>query len=144
MAKAIGIIILLLASGLIACLLFIDMERHVTGAVGNNQASAQTADSRISALAAELKDKGWIVCCARGENGTWDLFASRPDGSNRRNLTNTPEYEEAAPLYTRDSGKLLYRRMAKGTEIHHDLWGFQGQLMMADADGSNAVPFWGR
>ena len=29
--------------------------------------------------------------------------------------------------------------MARGTVVHHDKWGFQGQLMIADSDGSNAA-----
>jgi len=91
----------------------------------------------VAKLVNDIKQKGWIVYCARSENGTWDLFASRPDGSQKRNITNSPDYEEAAPLFSRDSQKLLYRRMKKGTTISHDLWGFQGQLIVAKADGSN-------
>ena len=94
-----------------------------------------------SEFALEIRNKGWIVYCARGDNGTWDLFASRPDGSSRQNVSNTPDYEEAGPSFSQDGERLLFRRLKKGTLINHDLWGFQGQLMLADADGSNAAPF---
>ena len=80
---------------------------------------------------------GWIAYSSRADNGSWDIFLSRPDGSERRNITNTPDTEEAAPRYNLDGSKMLYRRLAKGTTIDHDLWGFLGQLTVADANGSN-------
>ena len=83
-------------------------------------------DDKVAQLAKEVSGKGWIVYASRGENGTWDLFLMRPDGSQRRNITNTPDYEEGGPRFSPDGKKLLYRRFAKGTVIHHDLWGFQG------------------
>jgi len=100
-------------------------------------AACAQPDPRVAELAREVADKGWIVYGARGDNGTWDLFVSRPDGSRRRNVTNTPEFEEAAPRLSPDSTKLLYRRMAKGAVINHDKWGFQGRLVIADANGAN-------
>jgi Tol biopolymer transport system component len=96
-------------------------------------------DEKVAQLAKEVGDKGWIVYAARGDNGTWDLFVMRPDGSQRRNITNTPDYEEGGPRFSPDGKKLLYRRFIKGTQIDHDLWGFQGNLMIANSDGSNPV-----
>jgi Tol biopolymer transport system component len=96
-------------------------------------------DEKVAQLAAEVRGKGWIVYAARGENGTWGLFLMRPDGSERRNITNTPEYEEGGPRFSPDGRQLLYRRFVKGTVIHHDLWGFQGELMIARSDGSAPV-----
>lgn len=94
-------------------------------------------DPRVADLAEEVQTKGWIMYAARCErNGTWDLFVSRPDGSQRRNVTDTPDYEEGGPYFSPDQTQLLYRRFAKGTVIHHDLWGFQGQLVVAKANGS--------
>lgn len=89
-----------------------------------------------SALADEVRSKGWILFSARSDNGTWDLYLARPDGSSARNLTNTPEYEEAAPRFSPDSSRILYRRLEKGAKIDHDKWGFTGQLVMANPDGS--------
>jgi len=96
-------------------------------------------DERVVQLAKEVGNKGWIAYSSRSENGTWDLFLSRPDGSQRRNITNTPEYQEAAPLFSPDHKKMLYRRIAKGSKISHDKWGFQGRLVMANADGTNTM-----
>ena len=101
-------------------------------------ADSPKKDKHIDQLAEEVSNKGWIVYSARSkQNGTWDLFLSRPDGSQRRNITDTAEFEEGAPRFSPDSKKLLYRRYKKGTEIHHDLYGFSGQLVIAEANGAN-------
>ncbi len=68
----------------------------------------------VARLAAEVRGKGWIVFPARSEQGDWDLFLMRPDGSQRRALTRTPEWNEAAPQFSRDSTRLLYRRLKRG------------------------------
>lgn len=104
---------------------------------------AGAQEDRAAQLAKEVAGKGWIAYAARGDNGTWDLFLMRPDGSERRNITNTSDYEEGGPRFSPDGTRLLYRRFAKGAVINHDLWGFQGELMIADAGGSNPVPIGG-
>ncbi|MEW6238491.1 MAG: hypothetical protein AB1656_24155 [Candidatus Omnitrophota bacterium] len=105
------------------------------GAMGSEQ------DARVDQLVNEIANKGWIAYSARSDNGTWDIFFSRPDGSQRRNISNTADYEEAAPLFSCDGKRMLYRRIAKGATINHDLWGFQGQLILADADGGHPQVF---
>ena len=101
--------------------------------------AAGSSEDRVAQLAKEVGGTGWIAFAARAENGTWDLFLMRPDGSERRNITNTPDFEEGGPRFSPDGKRLLYRRFARGTVINHDLWGFQGNLMISDPDGSNAV-----
>jgi len=93
-------------------------------------------DNEASKLREEVRDKGWLSYSSRSDNGTWDVFLSRPDGSQRRNITNTPDYEEAAPRFSPAGDKLLYRRLIKGTTINHDQYGFQGQLVIAMSDGT--------
>ncbi len=100
-------------------------------------AHERPADPRIAGLADELRDKGWIAYSAYTDNGGWDLFLCRPDGSHVRNITNTPDSREAAPRFSPDGRRLMYRRLPKDATISHDRWGFQGILMIADADGSN-------
>ena len=99
-------------------------------------AEEKKGDPRVAAVAKEVHDKGWIVYGARSPQGDWDLFIMRPDGSNVRNLTNTPDYSEAAPRFSPDGKKLLYRRLAKKGTIDHDNWGFQGELVISEPDGS--------
>jgi len=105
--------------------------------------AAGAQEDRAAQLAKEVAGKGWIAYAARGENGTWDLFLMRPDGSDRRNVTNTADFEEGGPRFSPDGKRLLYRRFAKGTVINHDLWGFQGNLMIAEPDGANPVQIGG-
>lgn len=88
-------------------------------------------------LREEVRSKGWIAYSSRSDNGTWDIFLSRPDGSHQKNITNTSEYEEAAPRFSPAGDGLMYRRLAKGTTINHDQWGFQGNLVISRPDGSD-------
>src|ERR1035437_7743216 len=78
------------------------------------------------ALAKEVSGLGWIAFGARTEKGDWDLFVMRPDGSGRRNLTNTSDYNEAAPRFSPDGRKLLYRRLDKNVQIDGNRYGMQG------------------
>ena len=74
-------------------------------------------DEKVAQLAKEVSGKGWIAYASRGDNGTWDLFLMRPDGSGRRNITNTPDYEEGGPRFSPDGKKLLYRAAGLGSPI---------------------------
>jgi len=105
------------------------------------RAESMTTDPRVAALANEVCDKGWIVFGARSERKDWDLYLMRPDGSARRNITNTPKATEAAPRFSPDGKRLLFRRLPRAAIISHDLWGFQGKLVIANADGSDPVVF---
>ena len=92
----------------------------------------------LAKLAAEVKSLGWIVFPAKSDQGDWDLFVMRPDGSDRRNLTNTRDANESYPLFSRDGSKLLYRRLKSGEKIDGNRYGEQGVPMVARADGMNA------
>ena len=90
-------------------------------------------------LAAEVQSKGWIAYGARSPNGDWDLFLCRPDGSSVRPLTRTPASSEFAPQFSRDGRKLLYRRMPASEKLDNNRHGEQGELVLANADGSKPV-----
>lgn len=96
-------------------------------------------DPRVSRLARDVHNKGWIVYSARTEQGDWDLFLVRPDGSHRHNLTNTPTVHELGGRFSPDGKKILYRRIARDARIRQDGWGSLGELVISNADGSNAV-----
>lgn len=98
-----------------------------------------TPDRDTAALQREIAGKGWIVYSAITERGDWDLFRSRPDGSERRNLTRTPETHEVGGRFSPDGRLVLFRRIAKDTKFNHDRWGAMGQLVIANADGTNPV-----
>ncbi len=100
--------------------------------------SGAWATGQTRELAEEVRDKGWIVFCARAEAGDWDLFLCRPDGSDLRNVTRTPQYNEAAPQFSRDGRRLLYRRLPRNETISGNRYGEQGQLIFANSDGTGA------
>src|SRR6478736_3235178 len=78
---------------------------------------AQKRSPAALALAREVSDMGWIAFGARTAHGDWDLFVMRPDGSQLRNLTNTPDNNEAAPRFSPDGRKVLYRRLGKEKRV---------------------------
>jgi len=119
------------------------MARHPVAAMCLAFAAASLAaqppasDPRAAKLAEEVRGKGWIVFSARSPKGDWDLFLMRPDGSQRRNLTNTPGSGEGGARFSPDGTRLLYRRFPRDETISHDKWGFQGELVIANADGTS-------
>jgi Tol biopolymer transport system component len=94
-------------------------------------------DPRTAQLAREVRNLGWIAFGARSEKGDWDIFVMRPDGSHRRNLTNTPDFNEASPRFSPNGEKLMYRRLKRDRNIDGNRYGAQGELVIANADGSN-------
>lgn len=97
---------------------------------------ASAGDEHTARLATEVRTKGWIAFAARSEAGDWDLFLMRPDGSVRQALTHTPEWNEAAPQFSRDGNRLLYRRLKRAETIEGNRYGEQGALVLAKSNGS--------
>ena len=112
------------------------MLMGVAACAADGGGTPATSDGVVE-LGRQVRGLGWVVYSARGENGTCDLFLCRPDGSQNRNITKTVDFEEAVPRFSVDGRRLLYRRMRAGTVVSHDRCGMQGQLMIADANGSN-------
>src|ERR1019366_2957403 len=106
-------------------------------------AQSPRADAGANVLAGEVASRGWILFSTKTGQGDYDLFLSRPDGSSRRNLTQTPDANEFGGRFSPDGKRMLYRRQARGpangadTGINHDLWGTKGALVVAKADGSD-------
>jgi len=97
-------------------------------------------DASAQALAQEVRDKGWIVFSAANEGGDWDLFLMRPDGADRKRLTDTRQFNEAGAKFSRDGKKLLYYRMPVAERVDNNTYGLF-ELMIADSDGGNAVSY---
>lgn len=106
------------------------------------------AAAEVQKLKTEVATKGWILFSAKTEKGDYDLFLSRPDGSEKRNLTQTPDWNEFGGRFSADGKHMLYRRLPqssvepgkRGGAINHDLWGSTGILLFANADGSEPQP----
>ena len=98
-------------------------------------------DDAVAQLAAEVRRHGWIVFAARSDQGDWDLFLCRPDGSALRNLTRTPAHSEGAPQFSRDGRRLLYRRLPRDATFDGNRYGAQGALVLANSDASSPTVF---
>ena len=109
--------------------------------LAGSAAADQRSGRAARELAAEVSQKGWIVYSARTKTGDWDLFLMRPDGSRRRNITNTPKSNEAAARFSNDGKRLLFRRLKRDSQISHSNHGQQGRLVIAQADGTNPVAY---
>src|SRR2546428_14147868 len=101
-------------------------------------AGADDPSPEVARLATEVRGKGWIVFSARSEQGDSDLFLMRPDGTQKYALTQTPEWNESAPQFSRDGTRLLYRRLKRDEAISGNRYGEQGSLVAANSDGTDA------
>jgi Tol biopolymer transport system component len=64
----------------------------------------------------------------------------RPDGSDRRPLTDTRQYNEAGAKFSWDGKKLLYFRMPKAEKVDNNTYGTY-DLVIANANGSDPVVY---
>src|SRR5947207_2155864 len=67
-------------------------------------------------------------------------FLSRPDGSERRALVDTREFNEAGARFSPDGKRLLYYRMATSDAVDNNTYG-TFDLVLADSNGDNAVVY---
>ncbi|MEY4485188.1 MAG: hypothetical protein RL693_2640 [Verrucomicrobiota bacterium] len=96
------------------------------------------ADPEVNRLSREVAGKGWIAFSARTELGDWDIWICRPDGTDKRNLTHTPGFNEGYPLFSREGTQLLYRQLPKSEAFDGNRHGEQGVLVLANSDGSGS------
>jgi Tol biopolymer transport system component len=105
--------------------------------LGPLRAAPAAPSEAVMRLAAEVRAQGWIIFGARSSAGDWDLFACRPDGSSLHPLTRTPEFSEFSPQVSRNGRRLLYRRVKRDEKLDDNRHGEQGELMVANRDGTN-------
>jgi hypothetical protein len=84
----------------------------------------------------EVRSRGWITYAARTAKGDMDLFVCRPDGSKKRNITNTPDAKEGLPHFSPDGTRLLYRRIPRSERFDNSRHGEQGVLVLCRSDGA--------
>jgi len=125
------------------CLVVSGMILVAVSANGQKQSSPASIskDEAVRHLSEEVRHKGWIVFCGRSDKGDWDLFLCRPDGSSLHNITNTTQYNEVAPQFSRDGRTLLYRRLPREEQIDGNHYGTQGRLVFANSDGTSTEVF---
>jgi Tol biopolymer transport system component len=80
------------------------------------------------------------VYSAQTESGDWDLFLMRPDGSDRRNISQTISLNEVAARFSPSGRRLLYYRQPRGSKVDNNGYGTH-ELVIADADGTNPVVY---
>ena len=51
-------------------------------------------DPEVKKLAKEVASLGWLAFAGKSGNGDYDLYLCRPDGSQLRNITQTPQWNE--------------------------------------------------
>lgn len=118
-----------------------------TAQASNPPDSSASTDSTehaasASSLAAALHDVGWLVFSARTADGDWDLMVMRPDGTDRRAITRTPEFNEGGVRFSPDGRRLLYYRQPKAEPLDNNTYG-TFDLVLARADGQEPV-VWGK
>jgi len=104
-------------------------------------APTNSSDPRSAELAREVRNRGWIVFGSRTRKGDWDLYTMRPDGSDIRNLTNTPDFNEGLPRFSPDGTRILYRRIPIDERFDNNRHGMQGELVMMNSDGTGVLLF---
>jgi hypothetical protein len=102
--------------------------------------AADPAPDPLASLAAEVRDLGWIVCSIDSPTEGWDLHVMRPDGTDRRRLTRTPEFNEAGARFSPDGRQLLYYRVPRKDAVDNNTYGTH-ELVVTDADGTHAVSY---
>ena len=85
--------------------------------------AAQAVEPDVATLAREVHGLGWIAFSAATAAGDWDLFVMRPDGSERRPLTDTREFNEAGVRFSPDGTRILYYRMPAREPVDNNTYG---------------------
>jgi len=111
----------------------------VPAAEPNRSETKRVSDPAAEQLSREVARLGWIAFAGKSDQGDYDLYLCRPDGSALRNITQTPEFNEFCVRFSTDGKRMLYRRIPKAEHINHTLHGQFGALVIANSDGSHPV-----
>ena len=130
--------IMVLRNGALVTAMLVVIVLILAGLPGGAQAERRaTKDPEVRKLYDEVANKGWIVYSAKSDQGDYDLFISRPNGTGVRNLTRTPQFNELGVRFLADGKRILYRRVSSlKPKVDYRELTF-GVLVIANADGSN-------
>lgn len=103
---------------------------------GANPSDRTDHPDDVARLKVELHAHGWLIFSAKTEAGDWDLFLMRPDGSDRKQLTHTPAFNEVGARLSPEGTRLLYYRQSKDEPVDNNTYG-EHELVLADATGLN-------
>lgn len=95
-------------------------------------------DSSGAAIAREVHGLGRIAYSAVGPHGDWDLSIMRPDGTDRRQLTDTRDLNETGVRFSPDGKHILYYEQPASDPVDNNTYGTY-DLVIADSTGSNPV-----
>jgi Tol biopolymer transport system component len=91
-----------------------------------------------------LGTSGFEIVFEHYEDGNWDLFISKPDGSGARNLTRSPDMNEMYPQVSPDGSRIAFvADTGAGRETVRSVWvmGMDGSGLKKVADYARQ-PFW--
>lgn len=100
------------------------------------RANSASTEPEVEALAAEVATNGWLAYSAKGDKD-WDLWLMRPNGTARRKLTDTREYNEAGVRFSPDGTHILYYQVPSPEALDNNTYG-TFELVVANSDGSHA------
>ena len=112
----------------------------VLGQLSLQSASIEDNMAARDTLSREVAQQGWIAFSAKVERGDWDLFIMRPDGSSRRKLTDTPDFNEAGIRFSPDGQRILYYRLPKKDPVANNTYG-RYDMIIADNNGQNPINY---
>ena len=83
-----------------------------------------------------LKDKGLIVFDRRGEDGYFDIWTMRNDGTNQKNLTNgkntLPGRHVGGPAWHPNGKWIVFQAQKRGMPVKYDNKGVPGAGVLND------------
>jgi Tol biopolymer transport system component len=115
---------------------------------GTAAASAADKAKQRKQLLDEFKATGhWLVWSSDGQAGNFEIYISRPDGSDRRNLTNTADWNENLPRVRPNTNQIAFSIAQwaapdpaadkKGKKKKRKRFYSRGNLAFMDIDGKN-------
>jgi hypothetical protein len=124
-----------------------DIQVRLTAVRGNCR--SQDDDLRtIRVIAGETFRARFEVSCVRSpllgrivftssRGGNFDIYSSKPDGSDRVRLTDTPDFQEFSPSSSPDGARIVY--YGRDGNLFDDFFQYDVYVMSADGTGQTKL-----